>query len=126
MNLRRDKIDDTKPLPEYKFKVNDKVKANGNVAGKVIITGSRDGKNYYVIQTDQSYCLGTKSVDHDIKLLKPVGVEIKSVTLWEDEVTLETIDTVKRFPHIVLGSQFVQTVPINHSGSYGTSSTGPR
>jgi hypothetical protein len=125
MNLRRDKIDETKPLPEYKFRVNDRVKANGGITGKILVTGTLEKKNYYIIETEKSYCLGTKSVDHDIKLLKPVGVEVRSMTLWEDEVTLETIDTIRKFPHIIIGSQYVQTVPINHSGSYGTSSTGP-
>lgn len=120
MNLRRDNIDKVL-LPEPKFKVNDQVRANGDVTGKIIHIGDHKGKLFYVIQTDKTYNLGIASVDHDIKLLKPIGVQVKCMTLWEDEVRLETIETVKKYPHIVLGSSFVQTVPVN----YGTSSTGP-
>ena len=113
MNLRRDKIDETKP-PEYKFRVNDKVQVNtssGGIKGKVILVSTYQEKTTYTIELDNIYHLGIPSTDKSVNLLKPVNLIIRSITVYENEITLDLTQVYieRKYPHILLNPNIINS-----------------
>lgn len=110
MNLRKE--DNDEALPPSKFNVGDNVnvKLNGGKSsflGKIIFINTYCNKKIYTVDLGIVLEIGKESADKDIKLLKPVGLSIRTVNLYEEELS-----EIKLRKHIMLPSHFVSSVPI--------------
>ena len=101
MNLRKDITE--QPEIKYKYKVGDSVEIDSTFKGIVKFSALHEDKKIYIIKLNEPVEIGRRSKDQEINLLKPLGLTLKYITVYENEVTLKPEDKNK-YPHIMINS----------------------